>query len=82
MAVRIVFHNAGFVELLNCPEVLADLDRRARAIAEAAGDGMTATPAERGRRRAHASVWTETFPARIAEAQDRALTRAIDAGRA
>ena len=77
---RIVFHHAGFDAVRSSPGVQADLHRRAQAIAEAAGDGFEVN--ERvGKHRARASVRTETFKARRAEAQDKVLTTAIDAGR-
>lgn len=60
--------------------VASDLTTRARAIANAAGDGME-TDSSVGSNRARASVWTATREAMEAEAKDRALTRAIDAGR-
>lgn len=78
--VRIVLNRAGVEELLRSPEVRADLERRARAIAAAAGEGMEVDSAI-GRTRARAMVWTDTPRARLAEATNRTLTRAIDAGR-
>lgn len=81
MSARIEFHNQGFVDLLNSPGVLAKLDEIARSIAAAAGDGMTVDPAKAGKTRARAGVFTETTQAKLAEATDRALTMAIEAGR-
>jgi len=60
--------------------VQADLERRAAAIAARAGEGFEHETAA-GRNRARAAVWTATAEAARAEAEDRALTRAIDAGR-
>lgn len=77
---RIVLKRKGMRELLRSPEVLADLKRRAEAIAAAAGSGMEVS-AMVGRNRARSSVITATSEARNAEATSRALTRAIDAGR-
>ncbi|MGQ7313375.1 hypothetical protein ACUOFU_16840 [Microbacterium arabinogalactanolyticum] len=77
---RIKINRAGVVALLTSPEVSADLTRRGNAIAAAAGDGVE-TQTARNRDRAVAFVRTETFEARKAEATDRSLTRAIDAGR-
>lgn len=57
-----------------------DLERRARAIAANAGEGME-VDIEVGANRARASVRTTTIRAMRAEATQRALTRAIDAGR-
>lgn len=71
----------GAVEqLLKSREVEEDLGRRAKAIASAAGVGMESSSTV-GRRRALAMVWTETPEAMAAEAYDRKLTRALDAGR-
>ena len=80
MTVRLRFNRKGFDELLKSDEVLADLKRRAEAIARAAGPGH-GVRSEVGRNRARAAVVTETYDAMRAEAEDRALTRAIDAGR-
>ena len=77
---RIVLNRKGMRQLLRSPEVLADLKRRAEAIAAAAGSGMEVS-AMVGRNRARASVITATHSARRAEATSRALTRAIDVGR-
>lgn len=77
---RIVLNHAGVRELLRSPEVQRDLERRAQNIAAAAGEGMEVST-ERGATRARATVITATFEARYREATDRALTRAIDAGR-
>lgn len=77
---RIVLNRKGMRALLRSPEVLADLKRRAEAIAARAGDGMEPS-AMVGKNRARASVITATHSARRAEATSRALTRAIDAGR-
>jgi hypothetical protein len=60
--------------------VADDLNRRARNIAKAAGEGME-VDTEVGPNRVRASVRTATPEAMRREAQDRALTRAIDAGR-
>lgn len=67
-------------ELLRSTEVRRDLEARAKRIADAAGDGMEASSMI-GRSRARASVITATPEAMVAEATDRELTRAIDAGR-
>lgn len=73
-------NHAGVRELLCSDGVLADLRGRAERIAAAAGDGME-VDARVGANRARASVHTATWEARHAEALDRVLTRAIDAGR-
>jgi hypothetical protein len=79
-SIRVKLNKQGVRQLLTSAAAQADLDRRARRIAAAAGPGFEAesTPSPA---RAHATVVTGTTEARIAEATDRALTRAIDAGR-
>jgi hypothetical protein len=77
---KVKLNNAGVRALLTSPEVVADLKRRAEAIAAAAGPGMEVDEAI-GPKRARVSVRTATFEAIIAESKDRDLTSAIDAGR-
>lgn len=79
--VRIELNSAGVRELLTSAEAQADLVDRARRIAAAAGEGNEAKDDGPGPNRARAVVVTATPAARVAEARDRALTRAIDAGR-
>ncbi len=79
--IRIELDSAGIEQFLRSPEVEADLKRRAAAIARAAGDGMHHATIQGRKDRVSAQVWTGTVQARRAEAEDRALTRAIDAGR-
>lgn len=73
----------GYRELMRSPGVVAQLSERADRIADAAGDGFVVdVDQESGRRRTpRASVRTGTFEARLAEARDHVLERAIDAGR-
>lgn len=78
--VRIKLNEAGVRALLRCPGAQAELERRARRIAAAAGEGFLAI-GDSGGKRARAVVITATRAARKAEATDRALTRAVDAGR-
>lgn len=77
---RIVLDKKGVKELLNSPEVKADLRSRSNRIASAGGPGMKVGEFQ-GFDRPHATVYTSTTEARKAEAENRALTRAIDAGR-
>lgn len=77
---RIELNHAAVVGLLKSPEVLADLERRGKSIAEAAGEGYEIQTFV-GATRARVTVRTETFAAREREATQRSLTRAIDAGR-
>lgn len=78
--IRIEMNRKGVAELLKSAEVQADLTRRAEAIATAAGPGME-VDSRVGKTRARASVRTDTFEAIKAEATDKVLTKAIDAGR-
>jgi hypothetical protein len=78
--VRVVLNSDGVREVLRSPGVLAELTARAKRIAAAAGPGME-VDTEVGQNRARASVRTATLDAIKAEAEDRALTRALDAGR-
>jgi hypothetical protein len=78
--IRVEVNSAGIQALLKSAEVQADLEARARKIAAAAGEGMEAS-SRIGKTRARASVITATRKARLAEATDRALTKALDAGR-
>ena len=78
--VRVVRNSAGIAKLLSGPEVKADMQRRVQAIARKAGDGMHSA-VDQGRDRWYGTVWTGTAQARCAEAEGRALTRVLDAGR-
>lgn len=78
--IRIEINSAGIQALLKSEEVQSLLEEKARRIAAAAGDGMEVS-SRIGATRARASVITATKAARKAEAVDRALTSAIDAGR-
>lgn len=79
-SVRIEVNSAGIQALLKSAEVQADLQARALRIAAAAGEGMEAG-SRIGKTRARASVITATRKAQLAEANNRALTKALDAGR-
>lgn len=81
MRARIELNSQGVRELLKSNEIKADLQRRAEAIARAAGPGFIADSTV-GPNRARASVGTTDIDSMRAEAEDRVLTRAIDAGRA
>lgn len=78
--VKIELNRAGVRVLLTGPEMQADLLARANRIAAAAGEGFEAET-KVGANRAHATIRTATWAARRAEARDRALTKALDAGR-
>lgn len=79
--VDVKLSSKGFRELLNSPGVIKDLKARAEKIAAAAGPGMETTEAKAGPNRADVEVYTATYAAKRAEAENRTLTRAIDAGR-
>lgn len=78
--VRVVLNRKNVRELLRSEGVLNDLVRRAENIAAAAGPGHK-VDSQIGRNRARAAVITTSIEAMLAEARDRNLTRAIDAGR-
>lgn len=80
MAVNVKLDSGEIEKLLRSPEVQRELKRRADNIARAAGPGFRSDVGQ-GYDRARASVWAFTGAARKAEAENRALTRAIDAGR-
>ena len=77
---RLVFKSKGFRDILRSQAVVADLARRGRAIADAAGEGVGVHTSV-GANRARVTVATETRDAAAAEATDKKLTRAIGAGR-
>jgi len=79
-AVRVKLNSEGARALLRSVEVQADLRRRSRAIAAAAGEGMLSEVTV-GSNRARGQVVTATTEARVREAKDKALTRSLDAGR-
>lgn len=77
---RIELDKAGIGRLLKSDAVRADVQKRAERIATAAGDGVKATSWV-GFDRAHGRAFTNSAEADRAEAMDRVLTRAIEAGR-
>lgn len=79
-SVRIELNRKGVVDILLSAQVQQDLTDRARRIQNAAGDGFDVDVTE-NRDRSVVFVTTATQAAREAEAEARALTRAIDAGR-
>jgi hypothetical protein len=78
--VRFELDSNGVKALLRSEPVRAEIERRANAIAEAAGPGFEAS-VRVGANRVHGSVYATTVEAMLAEANEQALTRAIDAGR-
>lgn len=81
MAFEFKLNSAGVRQLLRSPEVLDDLEARARRIASAAGPGMEVDSGVTSGGRARAAVFTATPEAIRNERGRKALTRAIDAGR-
>lgn len=79
-SVRIKVNRDGVRALLASAEVSSDLASRGKRIGEAAGDGFEVS-VTRNRDRAVVFVRTASVEAMKAEAEDRALTFAIDAGR-
>lgn len=79
--IRIEIDDAAAESLLKSSEVRADLLRRANRIASAAGAGHYDVTPSLTPSRARVSVGTGDYAARKAEATQRALTRALDAGR-
>lgn len=81
-SMRIEVHSAAVVALLQGAELAADLAGRGERIAAAAGgDGDFEVTTTTNRDRTVVFVRTATAKGRQAEAEDRALSRAIDAGR-
>jgi hypothetical protein len=80
--IRVQMNSEGARTILRSEAVRKELERRAQRIAEAAGgDPDFEVESQIGDNRARASVRTATQEGREAEATDRALTRALDAGR-
>lgn len=84
--VVIKLNTAGIREMLKSPGVQADLKARADRMAAAANatagiENGFLSEVTVGAVRARARVFTATADAMVAEAEDRVLTRAFDAGR-
>lgn len=82
----IKLNQAGVREILKSPGVQADLERRAKAIAAQANSEITdpqgfVVDVDQGPNRVRVVVVTATPEAMNAEASNRTLTRAFDAGR-
>ncbi|MFD7045460.1 hypothetical protein [Rhodococcus jostii] len=90
MATRIRLHVAGFYKLRSSAGVKSDLDRRARAIAAAAGalgtpDAEYGTGSQQGARRPQgrwrSTVFTQNAHAMASNAKHNTLIKSLDAGR-
>lgn len=81
--VRIEINHDEIARRLKGDDVVAALESMAASIAAAAGasGGVFEHEVTLGTNRARAMIWTGDVAAMRAEARDRTLTRAIDAGR-
>ena len=79
--IKVKLNSTGVRALLKDPGVAADLDARAARIASAAGEGFESSGVRTDRDRVAVTIAANTDEARLAEAESRALLRAIDAGR-
>lgn len=77
---KVKLNSKGVQELLKSPGMQRMVSARAQRIAAAAGPGHAVEPDNSGDR-ARAAVVTRSYAAKKAEAKDRNLTRAIQAGR-
>lgn len=78
---RVEMNSEGAKALLNDPGVAADLLRRGGAVASAAGPGFVAIQQTQRSGRAAVVVVAQTAAAKRAQARDRVLNTALDAGR-
>lgn len=79
-SVRIKLDHDGIQELLNCPEMSQVCADAAQMISDVAGDGFEVGE-ERHGSRVWFTVYTESEEAKVAEAEDHALSRAVSACR-
>lgn len=80
---RIKWNIGAFAEIRNAPGVLDDLQNRADAIANAAGEGYESRPAEAGKGRngrGRAAIITADFDAVRDNAKNQTLLRSLDSG--
>ena len=78
---KIVWNVKGFEVLKQDPGVQRDIVRRAKAIAKAAGDGYEVLEPNRYPRRDRAAIITATRKARLDNARNLTLVKALGAGR-
>lgn len=83
MAVKVTIEldHDGIRELLNCDGVAAECRRAAERIAAEAGPGFHVTPEYHPGSRSMFRVYGDSDDARIAEADDKVLSRAVSACR-
>ena len=79
--IRIKMNSKGARDVLRSEGVAADMLRRGYLAQRAAGPGKWLVSLHYGKNRARVSVITADNDARKAEAEGRALTRALDAAR-
>lgn len=78
--VRIELNHDGIRELLCSAPIASECEKAAKRIASAAGDGFEVTQSKRlgfGGGRVGVGVEAATYEARLAEAEDKALSRAV-----
>lgn len=81
--VKIQWKRGVFAEIRTLPAAMSELDSMADAIANRAGDGFAARPAEKtgGKVRGRAAVVTVTARAMRRNAREQTLLKSMDAGR-
>lgn len=79
-SIRLEMNYAEMRRIMKSPGVMADLMRRGNAVRAAAGSGFMVS-SRIGSTRARVSVITANDRGRRAEAENRTLTRALDAAR-
>lgn len=82
---RIEFESDGFYQILNSQKVADLCQEQARRIAQRAGDGFEAEPtswkAGFGGGRVASTVFAATYDARLAESDDKVLSKAVESCR-
>lgn len=77
---RVELNFEGVRQLMTSPQMVALCERKARAVAAAAGDGYTITT-HIGPNRCNASVITDSYEAKKANLDGNALIKALGAAR-
>lgn len=77
---RVKLHNSAFTEMRKDANLVADLEARGHAIANAAGSGYEVSSYS-GKTRHRVSVITESYDAAKDTAENNTLLKALDAGR-
>ena len=82
--IRVEMNHSGAREILNSPEVQAELLRRAELIRKSAdgmGNGVYASDAQPGKSRSHAMVKTTNFESMASNLKHNTLLKALNAGK-